>query len=115
MLVGPSVKKLNILGVANLSSDLSLLEAFAARCPIANLSETLSEVRQLCDLFLSADLECVLDPATRASRFPHLATSKILKLMDKFKDVGLFAQVPPHLAKIKKKQVEAVQKRLAKL
>lgn len=40
-------KKFNIIAIVNLNQDLHVVEAFAQRCPIQNLVETFSEIRQV--------------------------------------------------------------------
>lgn len=47
MLLSDQVKHFNIIGIYNLNLDLEVLEAFAHRCPITNLAETFSEIRQV--------------------------------------------------------------------
>lgn len=83
LLLGNTVKKFNILALFNLNQDLHVLENFAQRCPISNLVETFSELRQMLDLFLSGDFEGILDAQVREVRYPHLSTPKLLKFMDK--------------------------------
>lgn len=74
-------KKLNLLSMANLHQDLQHLESFANRTTIPNLAETFSEVRQMLDLFLSGNLEAVLDEGVRAHKYPHLSTAKLKQIM----------------------------------
>ncbi len=103
-----------MLAIYNLNHDVALLEEFAQRCPINNLVETFSEIRQLIDLFLSGDVESILDPMIRDSQYPHLSAAKLIKVLDKFKDPSLFANTPNELKRVKRKNVENVIKRLQK-
>jgi hypothetical protein len=108
-----NVKKFNILAMINLDFDLSALENFANSCNIANLVETFSELRQLVDLFLSGDIEAILQPSIKQGQYPHLSTGKLLRILEKYKDLGLFAKVTnDNLKKIKRKNVENVIKKL---
>ena len=108
-------KKFNIIGIANLNQDLHVIEAFAQRCPIQNLIETFSEIRQLLDLLLSGDIEVLLDAGQRASRYPHLSTQKLFKVLDKFKDISMFSlSTPAQFKKLKKKNIDAVVNQLKK-
>ncbi len=99
-------------GIHNLNLDLMELEAFAARSGVKGLEESFSELRQLLNLFLSGDVTAILDEHTRALRYNHLSTQKLLKFMDRYKDIGLFTSLPPNIRKLKKSVVEMVAKRL---
>lgn len=112
VLLGPTVKAVNALGLHNLHVDLQALEAAAQQATIPNLAETYSELRQTINFFLNGELEVALDAAALRRAFPHVAVSKLVVLLDKFRDVGLFAAAPANLKKLKKKTAEAVAKKL---
>ena len=109
-----TVKRYNLIGLYDVNSDLHVLENFALRCPVDTLVECFSEVRQLMDLMLQGELEDVLDAAKREKVYPHLSTAKLLKFLDKMKDLPTFGQqkVPDNLTRIKRKQVDAVIRKL---
>jgi hypothetical protein len=66
-------------------------------------------------LLLSGDIEVLLDPGLRSAKYPHLSTHKLVKILDKFKDISLFSlSTPAQFKKLKKKNVEAVVKQLLK-
>eukprot|EP00455_Lapot_gusevi_P034507 TRINITY_DN3803_c0_g1_i3.p1 TRINITY_DN3803_c0_g1~~TRINITY_DN3803_c0_g1_i3.p1 ORF type:complete len:435 (-),score=124.97 TRINITY_DN3803_c0_g1_i3:132-1385(-) len=111
LLLGP-VKKFNIIAIYNLHLDVMALEEFAQSCSIPDLETKFAEIRQLINLFLSGTVEQILDQPTRQARFPQLNLYRLAQIMDKFKDIGMFARLPPGLPKLKKKSVEAVTKQL---
>jgi len=117
----PRCKKFNIFSIANLAQDLRVLESFAQRCPIQNLVEVFAELRQLVDLLLlpggGEEFEAaVLDPRVRAQRFGLLSNAKLIRCLDKFKDLGMFSMnVPPQYKKLKRKNTEAVVKKLRQM
>lgn len=53
--------RFNMIGIYNLDRDVRFLEAYARRCNIGNLVEAFSELRQLINLFMSANVEQFLD------------------------------------------------------
>ncbi len=108
------VKKFNQMSVYNLEKDVRALEDFASRCPVANLAETFSELRQFTDLMLSGNIDVYSDDVIRASRYPHLNPDVMIKVLDKFKDLGLFTTMPKGLAPIKRKQVDALISKIKK-
>lgn len=68
------------------------------------------------DLLLSGDVEVLLDPVARSAKYAHLSTAKLVRVLDKFKDVSLFSlNTAPQFKKLKKKNVEAVVKKLQKM
>ena len=71
---------------------------------------------QLVDLLLSGDVEVLLDPVLRAAKYAHLSNAKLIRVLDKFKDMSMFSMnTPPQFKKLKKKNVEAVVKKLQKM
>jgi len=106
------VKKFNILALYNLHVDVSRLEEFAHSRPVPNLAETFSELRQLLNLFLGGNPEEILDVEIRQSKYDHLAPAKLKVILEKFKDLGVFGQLPKGVPKIKKKQLDSIIKRL---
>ena len=109
-----TVKRYNLIGLYNANSDLHVLENFALRCPVDNLVECFSEVRQLMDLLLVGEVEEVVDAGKREKLYPHLSVAKVIKFLDKMKDLPTFggAKVPDNLTKVKRKQLDAVIRKL---
>ena len=109
-----TVRRYNLIGLYNVNSDLHVLENFAVRCPVDNLVECFSECRQLMDLTLTGDLDDVTEPAKREKRFPHLSPAKMVRFLDKMKDLPSFggAKVPDNLTRLKRRQVDAVIRKL---
>ena len=72
--------------------------------------------RQLIDLLLAGDIEVLLDPVLRSAKYAHLSTQKLLRVLDKFKDVSMLSfNTPAQFKKLKKKNIEAVVKKLTKM
>jgi hypothetical protein len=151
LLEGP-VKKFNIIAVYHLHFDVKALEEFAQRCPTPNLSETFTEIRQVCvcfvlccvvlccvcgfalcremsasvwccvlcgvqfiDLFLSGRVEDICEKSIREEKYSQLSPTKLVKILDKYKEIGLFSSLPKHIPNVKRKGVDAAIKALKTL
>ena len=108
-----TLKRFNTLGVYNFNQDLQILENWARRCPVSGLVECFSECRQLMDAVLRVDLDELPDAAKRERELPHLSAAKLVRLLDKFKDLpSSAAKAPEQLSKVKRRQVDVVLKKL---
>jgi len=120
ILLADSMKKVNQLTFLFLSEDVRTLEQFAARCPISNLADSFAEVRQLCNLFeTEKDMwqkpELFLDNDYRNLHYGQLAPSRLMKILDKYKDIAANSVVPDGVLRLKKKNVEDLMKQMKKL
>jgi len=106
------VKKFNQIAIANMELDVNALEEFAARCNLPNLPDSFAEMRQLTQLLLGNDLNAYADPATRARQFPYLNLGKMIRLLDKFKDIGLLARMPRGIPTFKRKDIDTLLTKL---
>eukprot|EP01083_Nonionella_stella_P025803 71064_1 len=111
-LLTSELKKFNIIGIHNLGLDVRILETYAARCNIANLSDTLGELRQFVDLFISGDLPHFANPEVRQTKYPFLAVYKVIGIIDKFKNLSVFGSCPEGIPNVKRKDVDVLIKRL---
>jgi hypothetical protein len=116
VLLGPNVKKFNCVAMVNMDQDLRRLETFAEKARIANLRESFAEIRQLINLFLNGDnaINDYADEQKRAAIFPALSVSKVLKLLDKYKEPGILASTPKGINVIKRKTVDNAITKLKK-
>eukprot|EP00743_Colponemidia_sp_Colp-15_P005838 GILK01006273.1.p1 GENE.GILK01006273.1~~GILK01006273.1.p1 ORF type:complete len:952 (-),score=178.29 GILK01006273.1:34-2889(-) len=110
-LTGPTVGRWNILAMYNLQLDIALLEDFADTCGISGLRECFLEARQLVDLIVGGEIEQILDPNIRQLHFSRVNLSKLLIILDKFREVGLFASASG-IPKLKKTSVTLVCKKI---
>lgn len=78
------------------------------------MNETLSVLRQFCSLILSGDVEAYADPTIRSKLYPHLDVNKMIFLLDKITDLGLFQSMPKGLPPLKRKNVDALISKLKK-
>lgn len=67
------------MAIYNLEKDVRALEEFAMRCPVQNLVDVFSELRQFVSLFLSGDVESFADEDIRKTMYPHLNKDKMIK------------------------------------
>jgi len=107
-----AAKKFNIISIYNLNIDLQELEQFATRCSIPDLGIVFSELRQFIDLLLFHEFECITDPNIRQTKFSHLSSEKLIKMMSRYKDISLFGSLPQGVGKLKKKDVDLALKKL---
>lgn len=68
VLSGPTVKKLNMAGIANFKRNLDALLDFIGTIPIQQLREVFLALTQLVELLLSGEAEKFLDPQQRYGR-----------------------------------------------
>jgi hypothetical protein len=112
-LMDASVKKINIIGLFNLRQDVKVLDAFANRCNVPGLSDAFSQVRQICEFFFCGDPMLYFNEEIRAVSFAHLSPQRLFALCNKFQDLGMFNnKAPKGIAKVKRKQLLAVAKKL---
>lgn len=65
------------------------------------------------DLLLSGEVEVLLDPAARAARYPLLSNARVIRILDKYKEVSMFSlSTPAQFKKLKRKNIDAVIKQL---
>ena len=108
-----TLKRFNTLGLYNFNQDLQILENWARRCPVSGLVETFSECRQLMDAVLRVDIDDLAEPAKRERELPHLSVAKLVRLLDKFKDLpSSAAKAPEQLSRVKRRQVDVALKKL---
>ena len=108
-----TVKRVNALGLYNVNQELQILENWARRCPVSGLVECFSECRQLLDALLRVDVDDLADSAKRERELPHLSAAKLVRLLDKFKDLpGSAVKAPEQLTKLKRRQVDVVIRKL---
>ncbi len=70
---------------------------------------------QFIDLFLSGRVEDIAEKSIREEKYSHLSPVTMLKILDKYKEVGLFASVPKHIPNVKRKNVDIALKALKAL
>lgn len=88
------VKGVNTNGLHNLSVDLAALEAFADSCGVLQLRECFAELRQTLSTLLHRDVHALLlNPNLRDGIYPKAQASKLVAILEKYKPLGLFAQV----------------------
>lgn len=108
------VKKFNLIAICNLDKDIKALEDFTARCPIPNLTESFSQLRQTVSLFIEEQkIEQLIDPSYRRAHYPMLGVMKMIKLFEKYKDIPFMSKLP-QVRPLKAKTVDAVRKKLVK-
>ena len=108
-----TLRRFNALGLYNFNQDLQILENWARRCPVSGLVECFSECRQLMDAVLRVELDELADAAKRERELPHLSAAKLVRLLDKFKDLPSSAvKAPEQLSRVKRRQVDVVLKKL---
>lgn len=91
------VKCVNTNGLHNLSVDLAALEEFADSCGVLQLRECFAELRQTLGTLLHRDVHTLLlDAGLREGVYPKVQTSKLVAILEKYKPLGLFAQVRTH-------------------
>jgi len=54
----------------------------------------------------------VVEQKTREAKYSQLGPERLIQLLDKYKDVGVFGTLPPNVPKIKRKTVDGVIKHL---
>ncbi|EGZ24434.1 hypothetical protein PHYSODRAFT_482423 [Phytophthora sojae] len=88
ILSGPTVKKLNMEGIANFKRNLDVLLDFIESVPIAQLKDCFVPVTHLVDLFVSGAVEAFLDPQQRETRgkYSHLSADTVSAVLAKMKD-----------------------------
>jgi hypothetical protein len=88
------VKSVNTNGIYNLSQDLTALEAFADSCGVLQLRECFAELRQTLGALLHRDIHTLmLDAGLREGVYPKIQTGKLVCVLEKYKPLGLLAQV----------------------
>ena len=88
------VKAVNTNGLYNLSVDAGALEAFADSCGVLQLRECFAELRQTLGTLLHRDVHTLLlDAGLREGVFPKVQTGKLVAILEKYKPLGIFAQV----------------------
>ena len=88
------VKAVNTNGLHNLSVDVAALEAFADSCGVLQLRECFAELRQTLGTLLHRDVHTLLlDAGLREGVYPKVQTAKLLAVLEKYKPLGLLAQV----------------------
>lgn len=88
------VKGVNTNGLYNLSVDVAALEEFADSCGVLQLRECFAELRQTLGTLLHRDVHTLLlDAGLREGVFPKVQTAKLVAILEKYKPLGLFAQV----------------------
>lgn len=88
------VKAVNTNGLYNLSVDAGALDAFADSCGVLQLRECFAELRQTLGTLLHRDVHTLLlDAGLREGVFPKVQTGKLVAILEKYKPLGLFAQV----------------------
>lgn len=105
----------NIIALHALHMDVCELEQFACACDIADLDSKFAEVRQTLDLFLSGNIEQILDAPTRAARFAQVNLTRLGRAMAKFAELGFFVRHPPALPKLRERSVQNVMQALSGL
>ncbi|KAE9326684.1 hypothetical protein PF008_g16578 [Phytophthora fragariae] len=88
ILSGPTVKKLNMEGIANFKRNLDVLLDFIESVPIAQLKDCFVPITHLVDLFVSGAVEAFLDPQQRETRgkYSHLSSDTVSAVLAKMKD-----------------------------
>ena len=86
-----SSQKFNFNLLVELSKDLKEIEDFiknSASCSsIPGLADSLSEIKQLLSLFLTNDLEILLDQKKRETKYPRLNISYITPILERYREV----------------------------
>ena len=110
-----SLRSFTIIALYNINLDIEVLEEFADSCPIAELSSKFGEIRQILSLFLSGNVEQILDHPIRQSKFSQVNASRLANIMDKYREVGIFSRWPDGLPKLRKGPVGNVARALREL
>jgi exocyst complex component 6 len=113
MMMDDEVKSISIIALLNLHGDLEKFEQFAERTGTDGLPQTFSELRQMLNLFLSGNVEQILDSHIRDMVYPHISPERLVKLMNKYQEGGRIAKNIPDIRDIKTSHVRAVAQKLA--
>jgi hypothetical protein len=73
----------NIIALHSLSLDVAELEHFARSRDIPDLDSKFAEIRQTLDLFLTGNIEQILDAPTRQTKFAQVNLGRLAKIMNK--------------------------------
>ena len=109
------VKKFNIVSIYNLNYDVKRLEEFAKGRNIENLVDTFSEIRQLVNLLMSGRVDQILNKEVRLNEFPYLSPVKLVKVLERYRNLGVFSSCPEGIVNIRNKVVDQAVKKLKNL
>ncbi|RHY50505.1 hypothetical protein DYB34_008924, partial [Aphanomyces astaci] len=102
VLVGPTVKKVNVTGILNFKRNLGLyimivyaLVQYAGTCGVGQLKDCFMPMTQLVDLIVSDDLER-LDHTTfkcvaSGGKYTHVMPDHVVAVVEKFKETSVAA------------------------
>ncbi|RLO12001.1 hypothetical protein DYB28_004675 [Aphanomyces astaci] len=101
VLVGPTVKKVNVIGILNFKRNLGLyimiayaLVQYAGTCGVGQLKDCFMPMTQLVDLIVSDDLER-LDHTTfkcvAGGKYTHVMPDHVVAVVEKFKETSVAA------------------------
>ncbi|ETV85220.1 hypothetical protein, variant 1 [Aphanomyces astaci] len=92
VLVGPTVKKVNVTGILNFKRNLDALVQYAGTCGVGQLKDCFMPMTQLVDLIVSDDLER-LDHTTFKSggKYTHVMPDHVVAVVEKFKETSVAA------------------------
>ncbi|ETW03431.1 hypothetical protein H310_04895 [Aphanomyces invadans] len=90
VLVGPTVKKMNLTGMLNFKRNLDALVQYAGTCGVGQLKDCFLPMTQLVDLIVSDDLER-LDQTTFKSggKYTHVMPDHVAAVVEKFKETAV--------------------------